>query len=121
MSFSQIVIIGHIGNVPELKYTKNQVALLNISVGVPGRISPNAPKDIKPKTHWHKCRRWGQIAEDTKPSLKKGDKVFIKGTLIYDSWEDKKGQFHKDAVIEIEHLEKMYFENISIDLDSFSK
>ncbi len=119
MSFSQTVIIGHIGNEPELKYTKNQTAVLNISVGVPEKLSPRAPMDKKPKTYWHKCRRWGKLAEQSKPGLKKGDKVFIKGTLIYESWQDKMGTWHKDAIIEIEHLEKMYFENISIDLDSF--
>ena len=119
MSFSQTVIIGHIGNEPQMKYTKNQKAILNISVGVAGRISPDAPIDQKPKTHWHKCRMWGTRAEQHEPSLKKGDKVFIKGTLIYDSWQDQTKKWHKDAIIEIEHLEKMYYENISIDLESF--
>lgn len=119
MSFSQIVIIGHIGNVPELSYTKNQKAVLNISVGVSEILPSHMPAEVKPKTHWHKCRKWGKSAESMSPSLKKGDKVFIKGTLIYDSWEDRTGKWHKNAIIEIEHLEKMYFENISIDLDSF--
>lgn len=119
MSLSQAIIIGHIGAEPELRYTKNQTAVLNISVGVQERLGPNAPKDKKPKTFWHKCRRWGALAEQSKPSLKKGDKVFIKGTLVYDTWEDRSGNYHKDAVIEIDHLEKMYFENISIDLESF--
>jgi single-strand DNA-binding protein len=119
MSFSQIVIIGHLGVDPDLKYTKNQTAVMNISVGVPEKLSPKAPMDKKPKTFWHKCRRWGKQAEQLKPMLKKGDKVFIKGTLIYDSWQDRTGNWHKDAIIEIEHLEKMYFEKISIDLESF--
>ncbi|MDP7319797.1 MAG: single-stranded DNA-binding protein [Bacteriovoracaceae bacterium] len=119
MSFSQIVIIGHLGIDPDLKYTKSQTAVMNISVGVPEKLSPKAPMDKKPKTFWHKCRRWGKQAEQLKPMLKKGDKVFIKGTLIYDSWQDRTGSWHKDAIIEIEHLEKMYFEKISIDLESF--
>jgi len=119
MSFSQTVIIGHIGTDPELKYTKNQKAVLNISVGVSEYQSLDTPKDKKPKTHWHKCRVWDKKAEAIKPTLKKGDKVFIKGSLIYDTWQDKGNKWHKDAVIEIHHLEKMYFENISIDLDSF--
>ncbi|MBT4793135.1 MAG: single-stranded DNA-binding protein [Halobacteriovoraceae bacterium] len=119
MSFSQIVIIGHIGNEPELKYTKNQTAILNLSIGVPEKLSPRAPMERKPKTYWHKCRRWGKNAEQLKTSLRKGDKLFIKGTLIYESWQDKTGSWHKDAIIEIEYSEKMYFENISIDLDSF--
>lgn len=121
MSFSQVVIIGHIGNIPELRYTKNQKAILNMSVGVPERLPRTAPKNKKPKTYWHKCRRWGEEAEKLHVSLKKGDKVFIKGTLIYDTWQDKADHWHKDAIIEVEHLEKMYFENISIDLESFNQ
>ncbi len=120
MSFSQTVIIGHIGVDPIMKYTKNQKAVLNLSVGVSGTISPDAPIEQKPKTHWHKCRIWGARAEKHAPSLKKGDKVFIKGTLIYESWQDQTKKWHKDAIIEIEHLEKMYFEKITIDLDSFA-
>lgn len=120
MSFSQIIVIGHIGADPELKYTKNSKAVLSISVGVSEYLPPETPKDIKPKTHWHKCRAWDKKAEIIKPSLKKGDKVFIKGSLVYDTWQDKTSKWHKDAVIEIHHLEKMYFENISIDLESFS-
>lgn len=121
MSFSQIVVIGHIGNEPEMKYTKNQNALLTFSVGVPERVWPTSPMNKKPKTHWHKCRRWGKQAEKLQPQLKKGDKVFIKGTLVYDSWQEKSGTWHKDAVVEIEHIEKMYYENITIDLESFDK
>lgn len=116
MSFSQIIIIGHLGADPELRYTKNQNPVLNMSVGVSENLPPTAPKDKKPKTHWHKCRRWGLAAENLGVILKKGDKVFIKGNLVYDVWEDKMGNKHKDAYIEVEHLEKMYYEHVSIDL-----
>jgi single-strand DNA-binding protein len=116
MSFSQIILIGHLGADPELKYTKNQNPVLTISVGVPERMKPTDPKDKQPKTYWHKCRRWGLSAENSATLLKKGDKVFLKGHLIYESWEDKTGRHHKDAIIEIEYLEKMHYENITINL-----
>ena len=119
MSFSQVIIIGHLGSDPELRYTKNQNAVVTFSVGVPEKLSYNAPKDKKPRTYWHKCRRWGKLAEQHQTMLKKGDKVFIKGTIVYESWEDKANRWHKDTIIEIEHLEKMYFEKMTIDIDSF--
>lgn len=119
MSYSQIILIGHLGVDPELRFTKNETAILNLSVGVAQRLPMNAPKDKKPKTYWHKCRRWGENAKRDQTMLKKGDKVFIKGNLIYDTWEDKAGRVHKDAIVEIEFLEKMYYENVTIDLNSF--
>ncbi|MBD65802.1 MAG: hypothetical protein CME62_11385 [Halobacteriovoraceae bacterium] len=119
MSFSQTLIIGHLGANPEMKYTKSSKAILTFSVGVAEYLPPSAPKDQKPKTHWHKCRVWDKRAETLQPQLKKGDKVFVKGTLVYDTWQDKANNWHKDALIDVHYLEKMYFENISIDLDSF--
>ncbi len=116
MSFSQIIIIGHLGVDPELNYTKNKTPVLNLSIGVNEVLPSNAPKDKKAKTHWHRCRKWGTRAEALATILKKGDKVFIKGVLIYDVWEDKTAQKHKDAYIEIDYLEKMIYENISIEI-----
>ena len=116
MSFSQIIITGFLGAEPELRYTKNQTPVLNLSVGVSERMKPSDPKDKKPKTYWHRCRRWGEHAKLSAALLDKGQKVFIKGSLIYDSWEDKAGRHHKDPIIEIDYLEKMDFENITINL-----
>lgn len=117
MSFSETTIIGFIGNDPELKYTKNNTPVLTLSVGTQERLRPSTPKEIKPKTHWHKCRRWGKYAESNKTMLKKGDKVFIKGHLIYDTWESRDNKKHKEAVVEVDYLEKMVYENITINLN----
>jgi single-strand DNA-binding protein len=116
MSLSQVILVGHLGIDPEMRYTKNQTAVLNLSVGVAEKLKSTDPKDKVAKTHWHRCRVWGHYAESIKPMLKKGDKVFIKGSLIYDTWEDKTGRHHKDAIVEVESLEKMYYENITIDM-----
>ena len=116
MSFSQIIIVGHLGADPELKYTKTQTPVINLSVGSHERLRPTDPTDKKPKTYWHKCRKFGKLAETYKSMLKKGDKVFLKGQLVYDSWEDRSGRHHKDPIIEIDYLEKMHYENVTIDL-----
>tara|TARA_Y100001936_G_C16073667_1_gene672517 strand:+ start:1215 stop:1571 length:357 start_codon:yes stop_codon:yes gene_type:complete len=116
MSFSQIIIVGHLGTDPELKYTKTQTPVINLSVGSHERLRPTDPIDKRPKTYWHKCRKFGKLAETYKSMLKKGDKVFLKGQLVYDSWEDRSGRHHKDAIIEIDYLEKMHYENVTIDL-----
>lgn len=117
MSFSQVIIIGHLGAVPELKYTKSKIPILTLSIGTKERVKPTDDINKVPKTYWHKCQLWGKLAESFATQLSKGDKVFIKGELTYDSWEDKSGRKHKDAVITIGHIEKMYYENVTIDLN----
>ena len=77
MSFSQIMIIGHLGADPELKYTKNQNPVSTLSVGVSERTKPTDPKDKVPKTYWHKCRRWGVQAEKGNSFLKNNQRKII--------------------------------------------
>jgi single-strand DNA-binding protein len=116
MSFSQVIIIGHLGASPELKYTKNKVAILTLSVGTKERLRPSDDINKVAKTYWHKCQLWGKLAESFDTQLSKGDKVFIKGELTYDLWEDKSGRKHKDAILTVQHIEKMYYQNVTIDL-----
>lgn len=65
MSSSQIIIItGHLGNDPILRYTTEGLAVVNFTVAV------NMGKDKEPI--WHNVSAWNQQAENCATYLKKG-------------------------------------------------
>jgi single-strand DNA-binding protein len=113
---NEITFIGNLGNDPELSYTKNQKPILNFSVAV-NRSWKDKEGNLKTKTIWHKCRRWGNVAEKNNSNLKKGMRVFIKGELSYDSWTDKEQNKRRDAVVEVDYLERFSGEIVKISHD----
>lgn len=44
------------------------------------------------RTTWFRCVAWGQAAEFAAQYLRKGDAVFVQGSIEERSWEDKDGQ-----------------------------
>ena len=74
-----IVVIGHLGKDPEVKYTASKKAVANTSVAVySGKDNP---------TMWFRLEAWEEVAIDFEVNCKKGDKVEITGRLGYESWE----------------------------------
>ena len=60
----------------------------------------------KEKTAFYDCKAWGKLAEICGEYLTKGSKVFIRGKLEQEQWEDKdSGQKRYKHVIRIDKLE----------------
>ena len=85
-SVNKVMIVGRIGQKPELKYTANQSAVTNLSVATTESL-----KDKEDKTEWHRVVLFGKTAEFVCNYLDKGSLVYVEGRLQTRSW-DKNGQ-----------------------------
>jgi len=77
--WENIIVIGHLGKDPIIKYTKNEKAIASCSVAV------YAGKDNPPM--WFLVDAWEETAIDFQATCKKGDNVRICGHIGYNSWE----------------------------------
>lgn len=75
------IIVGNLGADPELRYTPNGNAVMDMSVATSTRING------EDKTEWHKVTVWGKTAESCANYLSKGSKVGIKGRIEYQKYE----------------------------------
>ncbi len=85
------MIIGNLGQDPEVRYTQNNTAVANMSVATSDRYKDNNG-EWQERTEWHRVVAWGRLAEIAQQYLKKGSKVYFEGSLQTRSWEDKEGQ-----------------------------
>lgn len=67
------IIIGHVGQVNELKSVGTGKALINFSVAT------TFGKDDNKKTEWHNCTAWEKQAEFINKYVHKGDLVYVEG------------------------------------------
>lgn len=87
-SFNKVLIIGRVGQAPELKYTPSSTAVCNISVATTEKWNDKAGNKQE-KTEWHRVTLWGKTAELTNQYVNKGSLVFVEGKLETKSWDDK--------------------------------
>lgn len=90
-SFNRVVVMGNLGQDPDLRYTQNQTPVCTLSVATTDyRTSPDGQR--QEFTEWHRVVIWGKQAENAAKYLAKGRSVLVEGRLQTRSWEDKQGQ-----------------------------
>ena len=90
-SVNKVMVMGRLGQDPELRYTQNQTAVCSLNVATTEfRMAQDGQR--QEMTEWHRVVVWGKQAENASKYLAKGRGVFIEGRLQTRSWEDQNGQ-----------------------------
>jgi single-strand DNA-binding protein len=90
MSLNRVMLIGHLGQDPELRNTQSGTAVCNFSIATTEKWK-DKQGEKQEKTEWHRCVAWGKPAEVLAKYLTKGSQVYIEGSLETKQWEDKDG------------------------------
>ena len=89
-SLNKAMIMGNLGQDPELRHTQNQNATATLSVATTEKWKDDIGQ-MKEKTEWHRVVVWGKQAENCAKYLTKGRTVFVEGRLQTRKWDDKDG------------------------------
>jgi single-strand DNA-binding protein len=88
MSVNKVIILGRLGQDPELKYTPGGMAVCNFTVATSESWADKSGQKQE-RTEWHRIVVWGKLAELCNQYLSKGRQAFIEGSLQTRSWDDK--------------------------------
>jgi single-strand DNA-binding protein len=88
---NKVMIIGHLGRDPEMRYTPSGRPVTSFSVATT-RGWTNAEGERREETEWFNVVAWGSLAEICKQYLRKGQQVYIEGRLQTRGWEDAEGK-----------------------------
>lgn len=87
---NKAILVGNLGQDPELKYTQAGTAVATLSVAT-NRFWKDNDGNRQDETEWHRVIVWAQTAEFCGQYLKKGNKVYVEGRLQTRKWQDQAG------------------------------
>ncbi len=91
MSFNKIIIYGHLGRDPEIRYTPQGIPVCTFSVATSERKKGQGDSEPTETTTWFRVTTWRNLAETASKYLKKGSPVYIEGRLSAREWTDNEG------------------------------
>jgi single-strand DNA-binding protein len=91
-SVNKTILIGNVGNDPEIRYTPSGSAICNISVATTRSWKDKVSGEKQEDTEWHRVVMYDKLAEISGEYLKKGRPVYIEGRLKTRKWQNKDGQ-----------------------------
>jgi len=88
---NKVIVLGNLGQDPELKFMPNGNAVVNISIATSEKWKDKATGQPQEKTEWHRAVCFGKLAEVCGEYLKKGSKVYVEGKLQTRKWQAQDG------------------------------
>ena len=104
-SFSQTILVGHLGHEPETRYTSSGVACMEFSLATSVSWKGKDSGEWKDRVEWHKVRAW-RPSDWLQRTLHKGSLVHVVGRNQTRKWEDRNGvtRYTTEVVADIVNL-----------------
>lgn len=92
-SINKVIIVGNVGNDPEIKTMQSGDKVANISIATSESWKDKATGERKERTEWHRVVIFNQpLVNVVENYVKKGSKLYVEGQLETRSYENKDGQ-----------------------------
>ena len=88
---NKAVILGNVGNDPELRFMSNGKAVANFTVATSEQWKDQQGQKQE-RTEWHRMVAYDKLAEIIGQYVKKGSKLYLEGKLQTREWTDQQGQ-----------------------------
>jgi len=89
-SVNKVILIGHLGQDPELRYTGSGTPVCSLRIATNDSYKDNDGNLVE-RTEWHSVVAWSRLAEICSEYLRKGSQVYIEGSLQTRQYEDRDG------------------------------
>ena len=101
---NRVELLGRVGIDPEVGYTPNDTAVTRLRLAT-DRYRRNAEQ----ATDWHTVVVWGKQGEAVNRYVGKGQRVYVAGRLVQNSWDGEDGkrrhstEVHAQEVVFLDH------------------
>ncbi len=89
---NKVILVGNVGQDPEMKYMPSGNAVTNISVATSETWKDKQTGQPQERTEWHRVVFFNRLGEIAGEYLRKGSKVYVEGSLRTRKWQDQSGQ-----------------------------
>jgi len=87
---NKVILVGNLGNDPEVRYMPNGNAVANLSLATSESWKDQQGQQQE-RTEWHRITMYRRLAEVAGEYLKKGSQIYVEGKLQTRKWQDQQG------------------------------
>ena len=92
MSVNKVILVGNVGQDPEVRTTQDGREIANFSLATSESWKDKSSGEKREKTEWHRVVVFSQgLVGIIKNYVKKGSKLYIEGSLQTRKWTDNQG------------------------------
>lgn len=98
-SLNKVMLIGNVGNDPEIRATSGGARVAKVSLAT-NRSWSDRSGQTQEKTEWHRLTFFGRLVDIVEQWVKKGDRLYVEGRIEYSQTEGEGGpKYWTDIVV----------------------
>jgi single-strand DNA-binding protein len=101
-SVNKVILLGNIGKDPEVRETKAG-NIVNLTMATSEKYTDKSGQKQE-NTEWHNLVVFGKLADVVAKYVKKGDKLYVEGSITTRKWEDKEGNTRYTTEVKVRDL-----------------
>jgi single-strand DNA-binding protein len=90
-SVNKVILVGNIGSDPEVRAMPTKGLVARVSLATNQVWNDKTTNERKERTEWHRVVFFDKRAETVSAYAKKGEKLYIEGSIRTNKWEDDQG------------------------------
>ena len=100
-TINRVELLGRVGTDPQMRYTQGGTAVTQL------RLATDRPRrNGETDTDWHTVTCWAKLAEIVNEYVGRGDRLYLSGRLVQNSYETQDGQRRHNTEI---HAQEVVF------------
>lgn len=108
MSVNKVILLGNVGQEPNVRYLDTGVCVATLSLATTERgYTLQNGTQVPDRTEWHNIILWNKLAETVEKYVHKGDKLYIEGKIRSRSYDDKMGVHRTVVEIMADNMEML--------------
>ncbi|KAA9349559.1 single-stranded DNA-binding protein [Larkinella humicola] len=90
-SMNKVILIGNVGNDPEVRYLDGGSVVAKFSVATNERYTTRTGEQID-QTEWFRVEVWNDQAKTVEKYVRKGNQIYVEGRLKTETYTDREGK-----------------------------
>ena len=90
-SLNKVILIGNVGNDPEVRYLDGGSVVAKFSVATNERYTTRTGEQVE-STEWFRVEVWNDQAKIIEKYVRKGQQIYVEGRLRTETYTDKEGK-----------------------------
>lgn len=108
MSVNKVILVGNVGKDPDVRYLDNHICVANLPLATTDRgFTAQNGVQIPDRTEWHNLVFWRGLAETVEKYVRKGDKLYIEGSIRNRNYDDQNGVRRYYVEIFVDYMEML--------------
>lgn len=103
---NKVILVGNLGNDPEVRYMPNGNAVANLSLAT-SESWKDQEGQMQERTEWHRLTMYKRLAEIAGEYLKKGSQIYVEGKLQTRKWQDQSGEDRYSTEIVVDQMQML--------------